>query len=111
MDGSTGHAADARLFDRASAEGVANVPEAPEPLREFFIGVDVISDGGLVPFGIGYRSTLRVRLIHALVRRHVSAMPTGAATSGVCRSTRLTWQRRWLARSSPRPPAGWEWES
>jgi hypothetical protein len=37
--------------------------------------MDVISDGGLVPFGIGYRSTLRVRLIHALVRRHVAAMP------------------------------------
>ena len=133
------------LFDRAAAEGIANVPEAPEPLREFFIAVesaphwvdwdkvrrgqralciggadgmyiardvsllggyqfsgfnktllrtgalekgsnqrfaetlqwalDVISDGGLVPFGIGYRSTLRVRLIHAFVRRHVSAMP------------------------------------
>jgi hypothetical protein len=133
------------LFDRAAAEGIANVPEAPEPLREFFIGVeaapdwvdwdtvrkgqralriggadgmyiardvsllggyqfsgfnktllrtgalekgsnqrfaetmqwamDVISDGALVPFGIGYRSTLRVRLIHALVRRHVAAMP------------------------------------
>jgi hypothetical protein len=133
------------LFDRASAEGIANVPEAPEPLREFFIGIesapewvdwdkvrkgqralriggadgmyvardvsllggyqfsgfnktllrtgalekgsnqrfaetlqwalDVISDGDLVPLGIGYRSTLRVRLIHALVRRHVAAMP------------------------------------
>ena len=133
------------LFEKAAAEGIANVPDAPEPLREFFIGVesapvwvdwdkvrkgqralriggadgmyiardvsllggyqfsgfnktllrtgalekgsnqrfaetmqwamDVISDGGLVPFGIGYRSTLRVRLIHALVRRHVAAMP------------------------------------
>lgn len=132
------------LFERASAEGMANVPEAPEPLREFFIRVesapdwvdwdkvrkgqralriggadgmyvardvsllggyqfsgfnktllrtgalekgsnqrftetlqwalDVIADGDLVPFGIGYRSTLRVRLIHALVRRHVAAM-------------------------------------
>ncbi|AGB23447.1 hypothetical protein Mycsm_03136 [Mycobacterium sp. JS623] len=133
------------LFERASAVGIENVPEAPEPLREFFIRVesapewvdwdkvrkgqralriggadgmyvardvsllggyqfsgfnktllrtgalekgsnrrfaetmqwamDVISDGGLVPFGIGYRSTLRVRLIHALVRRHIAAMP------------------------------------
>jgi hypothetical protein len=133
------------LFDRAAAEGIDNVPEAPEPLREFFIGVesapdwvdwdkvrkgqralrrggadgmyiardvsllggyqfsgfnktllrtgalekgsnqrfaetmqwamDVIADGGLAPFGIGYRSTLRVRLIHAFVRRHVAAMP------------------------------------
>ena len=133
------------LFDRAASEGIDNVPEAPEPLREFFIGVesapdwvdwdkvrkgqralrrggadgmyiardvsllggyqfsgfnktllrtgalekgsnqrfaetmqwamDVIADGGLVPCGIGYRSTLRVRLIHAFVRRHVAAMP------------------------------------
>jgi hypothetical protein len=133
------------LFDQAAAKGIANVPDAPEPLREFFIGVesapdwvdwdkvhkgqralriggadgmyiardvsllggyqfsgfnktllrtgalekgsnqrfaetmqwamDVISEGGLAPFGIGYRSTLRVRLIHALVRRHVAAMP------------------------------------
>src|SRR6185312_14866786 len=133
------------LFDRALAEGIANVPEAPDPLREFFIEVesrpdwvdadklrrgqralrrggadgmyvardvsllggyqfsgfnktllrtgalekgsnkrfaetmqwamDVISDGGLAPLGVGYRSTLRVRLIHALVRRHVAAMP------------------------------------
>jgi hypothetical protein len=133
------------LFDRAAAEGIDNVPEAPERLREFFIDVesapewvdwdtvrkgqralrrggadgmyiardvsllggyqfsgfnktllrtgalekgsnqrfaetmqwamDVISDGGLAPFGIGYRSTLRVRLIHAFVRRHVVAMP------------------------------------
>lgn len=37
--------------------------------------MDVISEGGLDPFGAGYRSTLRVRLIHGLVRRHVSAMP------------------------------------
>ncbi|WP_232006350.1 oxygenase MpaB family protein [Mycobacterium sp. 852013-50091_SCH5140682] len=133
------------LFERVLAEGIANVPEAPEPLREFFIRVeavpdwvdrdklrkgqralvrggsdgmsiardvsllggyqfsgfnktllrtgalekgsnqrfaetmqwamDVISDGGLDPLGIGYRSTLRVRLIHAFVRRHVAAMP------------------------------------
>src|SRR5690348_4108880 len=36
---------DARaLFERASAEGIANVPEAPEPLREFFIGVESAPD-------------------------------------------------------------------
>jgi hypothetical protein len=133
------------LFDRALAEGIASVPEAPEPLREFFTGVetvpewvdwelirrgqrafraggadgmyvardvsllggyqfsgfnktlirtgalekgsnkrfaetmqwamDVISEGGLAPLGVGYRSTMRVRLIHAFVRRHVGAMP------------------------------------
>lgn len=133
------------LFEKALAEGIDNVPDAPEPLREFFIGVeripdwvdpeklrrgqralarggadgmsiardvsllggyqfsgfnktllrtgalekgsnkrfaetmqwamDVISDGGLAPLGVGYRSTLHVRLIHAFVRRHVSAMP------------------------------------
>jgi hypothetical protein len=37
--------------------------------------IDVISEGGLDPIGIGYRSTIRVRLIHAFVRRHVEAMP------------------------------------
>lgn len=133
------------LFDRALAEGIVNVPEAPEPLQKFFSEVeaipdwvdpdkisrgqralrrggadgmyiardvsllggyqfagfnktllrtgalekgsnkrfaetmqwamDVISEGGLASFGIGYRSTIRVRLIHALVRRHVAAMP------------------------------------
>jgi hypothetical protein len=133
------------MFDRALAEGIANVPEAPEPLREFFVRIetipgwvdrgklrkgqralrrggadgmyiardvsllggyqfsgfnktlvrtgalekgsnkrfaetmqwamDVISEGGLAPLGIGYRSTIRVRLIHAFVRRHVAAMP------------------------------------
>ncbi len=133
------------LFDRALAEGIDNVPDAPEPLREFFIQIetfpdwvdpdklrsgaralrrggadgmyiardvsllggyqfsgfnktlvrtgalekgsnkrfaetmqwamDVISEGGLEPIGIGYRSTIRVRLIHAFVRRHVAAMP------------------------------------
>lgn len=132
------------LFERALAEGVANVPDAPEPLREFLIGVetvpdwvdpdiirrgqrtlrrggadgmyiardvallggyqfagfnktllrtgalekgsnqrfaetlqwalDILADDGLDVTGIGYRSTLRVRLIHAFVRRHVSAM-------------------------------------
>jgi hypothetical protein len=133
------------LFDRALAEGIANVPEAPEPVRAFFTAVetvpdwvdwdrirlgqramrrggadgmyvardvsllggyqfsgfnktlirtgalekgsnkrfaetmqwamDVISEGGMDPSGVGYRSTLRVRLIHAFVRRHVGAMP------------------------------------
>lgn len=132
-------------FDRALAEGIDSVPEAPEPLREFFVQIetvpdwvdrdklrrgaralrrggadgmyvardvallggyqfsgfnktllrtgalekgsnkrfaetmqwamDVISEGGLDPLGVGYRSTIRVRLIHAFVRRHVAAMP------------------------------------
>jgi hypothetical protein len=133
------------LFDRALTEGIANVPDAPDPLREFFLQIetmpdwvdpdrlrkgaralrrggadgmyiardvsllggyqfsgfnktlvrtgalekgsnkrfaetmqwamDVISEGGLDPIGTGYRSTIRVRLIHAFVRRHVAAMP------------------------------------
>ena len=133
------------LFDRALTEGIANVPDAPDPLREFFVQIetvpdwvdpdklrrgaralrrggadgmyiardvsllggyqfsgfnktlvrtgalekgsnkrfaetmqwamDVISEGGLDPLGAGYRSTIRVRLIHAFVRRHVAAMP------------------------------------
>jgi hypothetical protein len=37
--------------------------------------MDVISVDGMAPLGVGYRSTIRVRLIHAFVRRHVSAMP------------------------------------
>ncbi|OBK79428.1 oxygenase MpaB family protein [Mycobacterium sp. 1164985.4] len=37
--------------------------------------MDVISEGGLEYLGAGYRSTLRVRLIHGLVRKHVAAMP------------------------------------
>src|ERR1700756_1852106 len=133
------------LFDRALTHGIDGVPEAPEPLRAFFVRIeavpdwvdrallrrgqralraggsdgmyvardvsllggylfsgfnktllrtgalekgsnkrfaetmqwamDVISEGGLAPLGIGYRSTIRVRLIHAFVRRHVAAMP------------------------------------
>ncbi|MGE2720169.1 oxygenase MpaB family protein [Mycolicibacterium celeriflavum] len=133
------------LFDEALTYGIDAVPDAPEPLREFFISVeklpdwvdpdklrrgqralrrggadgmyvardvsllggyqfsgfnktllrtgalekgsnkrfaetmqwamDVISDGGLERLGAGYRSTLRVRLIHGLVRKHVAAMP------------------------------------
>ncbi|GAS98218.1 uncharacterized protein RMCC_5183 [Mycolicibacterium canariasense] len=133
------------MFDRALTEGIARVPEAPAPLRDFFVSVetmpdwvdvevlrrgqralrrggadgmyvardvsllggyqfsgfnktllrtgalekgsnkrfaetmqwaiDVISEGGLEPLGIGYRSTIRVRLIHAFVRRHLASMP------------------------------------
>ncbi|MET9211504.1 MULTISPECIES: oxygenase MpaB family protein [unclassified Nocardia] len=37
--------------------------------------MDVLSEDGLAPLGLGYRSTIRVRLIHAFVRRHVAAMP------------------------------------
>ncbi|HJQ07201.1 MAG TPA: oxygenase MpaB family protein [Nocardioides sp.] len=37
--------------------------------------MDVISPHALLPGGRGFRSTLRVRLIHSFVRRHVAAMP------------------------------------
>ncbi|NMO02906.1 DUF2236 domain-containing protein [Gordonia sp. TBRC 11910] len=37
--------------------------------------LDVIADDGLTVFGAGYRSTLRVRMIHSLVRRHVVEQP------------------------------------
>ncbi|GAA4383593.1 oxygenase MpaB family protein [Tsukamurella soli] len=37
--------------------------------------LDVIAEGGLLPGGVGYRSTLRVRFIHSLVRRHLLARP------------------------------------
>lgn len=37
--------------------------------------LDVISVGGMEPLGIGYQSTVRVRFVHAMVRRHVGAMP------------------------------------
>lgn len=133
------------LFDRALADGIASVPEAPEPLRQFFESIeatpdwvdhealrigqralrrggadgmyiardvallggyqfsgfnqtllrtgalekgsnqrfaetmqwalDVIAAGGLDKFGSGYRSTIRVRFVHAMVRRHVQALP------------------------------------
>jgi hypothetical protein len=142
---STGMEQTRPLFDRALASGIATVPEAPEPLRDFFTSVeavpdwvdwgliglgqralrrggadgmylardvsllggyqfsgfnktlirtgalekgsnkrfaetmqwamDVISENGMVPLGVGYRSTIRVRLIHSFVRRHVAAMP------------------------------------
>jgi len=133
------------MFEQAMTEGVANLADAPEPLRAFFAQVeatpdwvdwdkvrrgqrvlraggadgvylardvsllggyqlsgpnrtllrtgalrkgsnarfaetlqwalDVATDGGLEPQGVGYRSTLQVRLIHAFVRSHVSGMP------------------------------------
>ncbi|CAJ1499996.1 oxygenase MpaB family protein [[Mycobacterium] kokjensenii] len=133
------------IFERILAEGLAAVPDAPEPLREFFgefepipdwvemervrrgqralrrggadgtyiardvsflggyqfssfnktllrTGVlekgsnkrfaetlqwamDVSGEGGLEPLGTGYRATIRVRLIHEYVRRHVAALP------------------------------------
>lgn len=133
------------LFDRALSDGIASVPEAPEPLREFFAHIestpswvdpdllrrgqralrrggadgmyiardvsflggyqfasfnqtllrtgvlekgsnkrfaetmqwamDVMVEDGLLPGGVGYQATVRVRLIHSFVRRHVAAMP------------------------------------
>jgi hypothetical protein len=133
------------LFDLAAERGIAAVPHAPEPLREFFViverppawvdpaklergarasaltgkigpfilrdwgllagyrasslnrtlvltgalekgpqrriaettkwWIDCTRPGGMQPFGPGYRSTLQVRLIHGLVRRHVRGLP------------------------------------
>lgn len=133
------------IFERILADGLAAVPDAPAPLREFFgefepipdwvdmdrvrrgqralrrggadgtyvardvsflggyqfssfnktllrTGVlekgsnkrfaetlqwalDVSEEGGLEPLGVGYRATIRVRLIHEYVRRHVAALP------------------------------------
>lgn len=133
------------LFEHALGHGIADVPDAPAPLRDFFAQVevtpdwvdwdqirrgqralrasgadgiyiardvsllggyqfagfnktlmrtgalekgsnkrfaetfqwalDVTAEDGLAPHGIGYQSTLRVRLIHAFVRSHVAAMP------------------------------------
>ncbi|MFI5718589.1 oxygenase MpaB family protein [Nocardia sp. NPDC051750] len=37
--------------------------------------MDVSGEDGMSRFGPGYRSTLRVRLIHAMVRRHLLATP------------------------------------
>ncbi len=37
--------------------------------------LDCTAAGGMERFGIGFKSTLRVRLIHALVRRHVQRLP------------------------------------
>ncbi|GAA5056512.1 oxygenase MpaB family protein [Nocardia callitridis] len=37
--------------------------------------MDVTATGGMRPLGSGYRSTVHVRMIHSMVRRHVSAMP------------------------------------
>lgn len=133
------------LFEQALEQGIAAVPDAPAPLREFFgqyetppdwldrgllhegaevfrrggadqvyVGRDVAlaggyqasafnrtllltgalekgpgrrfaetlrwaldctGEGGLERHGAGFKSTLRVRLIHALVRRHVQRLP------------------------------------
>ena len=38
-------------------------------------GLDCTADGGLQRFGVGFKSTIRVRLIHAIVRRHVQQLP------------------------------------
>ncbi|MET7773320.1 oxygenase MpaB family protein [Nocardia sp. NPDC005366] len=37
--------------------------------------MDVSTENGMDLFGQGYRSTLHVRFIHSMVRRHVAAMP------------------------------------
>lgn len=37
--------------------------------------LDCTGEGGMERFGAGFKSTLRVRLIHALVRRHVQQRP------------------------------------
>jgi hypothetical protein len=37
--------------------------------------LDCADPGGMERFGIGFKSTLRVRLIHGLVRRHVPRLP------------------------------------
>lgn len=141
----TGSAQTRPIFDRILTEGLAAVPDAPEPLREFFAAVepipdwvdldrvrrgqralvrggadgtyiardvsflggyqfasfnktllrtgvlekgsnkrfaetlqwamDVTAEGGLDPLGVGYQATIRVRLIHEYVRRHVAALP------------------------------------
>ncbi|CAM3764893.1 oxygenase MpaB family protein [Smaragdicoccus niigatensis] len=134
-----------RMFEQALDNGIASVPNAPEPLRDFFdlvenapdwvdwdkirraqvvfrsggadglyvardvslLGgymfsgfnktllrtgalkkgsnrrfaetmqwaMDLMHDDGLHPGGIGFKSTIRVRLIHAMVRRYVAEMP------------------------------------
>ncbi|WP_046315482.1 oxygenase MpaB family protein [Mycobacterium sp. UM_Kg1] len=142
---STGAAETRPIFEQILTRGLASVPDAPEPLREFFgefepipdwvdmarvrrgqralrrggadgtyiardvsflggyqfssfnktllrTGVlekgsnkrfaetlqwalDVSAEGGLEPLGVGYQATIRVRLIHEYVRRHVAALP------------------------------------
>ncbi|WP_431971667.1 oxygenase MpaB family protein [Nocardia sp. bgisy134] len=37
--------------------------------------MDVTSADGMLPLGLGYRSTVHVRMIHSMVRRHVAALP------------------------------------
>lgn len=39
------------LFDKALAKGIDNVPDAPEPLREFSIGVEKAPDGDMLRNG------------------------------------------------------------
>lgn len=36
---------------------------------------DVTTEGGMARFGAGFKNTIRVRLIHAMVRQHVNALP------------------------------------
>lgn len=54
-----------------------------EPSRRFAEtlrwALDCSAEHGLERFGPGYRSSLRVRLIHALVRRHVQGLPSWRA--------------------------------
>lgn len=46
--------------------------------------VDVTADGGMARFAPGFKSTLRVRFIHAMVRHRVSGLPEwDAATYGL----------------------------
>ncbi len=60
--------------------------------------LDVSAEGGLEPLGVGYQATIRVRLIHEFVRRHVSRYRTGVVTNGACRSIRPTWPPPWWGR-------------
>ena len=62
--------------------------------------IDVISVDGLASNGVGYQSTLRVRLIHSMVRKHVAALPDcGMSQSTASRLTKQTWRPPWSAHS------------
>ncbi|WP_280215584.1 oxygenase MpaB family protein [Nocardia cyriacigeorgica] len=37
--------------------------------------MDVTSTNGMRPLGLGYRSTVHVRMVHSMVRRHIAAQP------------------------------------
>ncbi|WP_280231039.1 oxygenase MpaB family protein [Nocardia cyriacigeorgica] len=37
--------------------------------------MDVTSTDGMRPLGLGYRSTVHVRMVHSMVRRHIAAQP------------------------------------